>query len=99
MSGAGLRTGHLLRVNGYIETAILSMWMRSPRADLVLGMAEASIRGKGPDGHDEDLLGRLRELLDEAIQHYSEDNFPAAMARMRVAHDLTSLQIVEIPDE
>ncbi len=95
---AGLRAGHLLRVNGYIETAIISMWSRSSRAGAMLGMVEASIRGEGPDERDEDLLSRLRDLLGEGIQYHESGDFPAAMARMRVAHDLTSLRIITISD-
>ncbi len=95
----GVRVGHLLRVAGYVEIAIISMWTGSPRTSLMLGMVEASIRGEGPGGKDEDLLKTLRGLVDEAIEYYAGGDFPAAMARMRVAHDLTDLRIIALTKE
>ena len=93
---AGLRVGHLLRVSGYLQIAIISMWTGYPRTDLTIGMVEASIRGEGPGGKDEDLLERIRPLVGEARDYYAGDDFPAAMARMRVAQDLLDLRIVAI---
>ena len=96
---AGLRAGHLLRITGYVETATIAMWTASPRALVMIGMAEASVRGEGPGGKDEDLLERLRPLVGEACEYYADGNFPAAMARMRVAQDLVDLRIVAIAGE
>ena len=39
---------------------------------------------------------RLRALIEEARDYYDGDDFPAAMARMRVAQDLVDLRIVAI---
>ena len=94
-----LRTGHLLRIHGYLSMAILSMWMRSPRADVLMGMAGASARGAGPNGSDEDLLEKVRALIREAGEYYADDDFPPAIGRMRVAQDLTSLHIVRLSRE
>ncbi len=94
-----LRTGHLLRVHGYLNMAILSMWMRSPRADVLMGMAEASARGRGPGGSDEELLERVRALILESREYFAEDDFPPAIGRMRVAQDLTSLGIIRLAGE
>ena len=91
-----LRVGHLLRVSSYLEIAIVSMWTGSPRTDLTIGMVEASLRGDAPGGKDEDLLERLRPLVEEARDYYAGDDFPAAMARMRVAQDLLDLRIVAL---
>ncbi len=89
-----LRVGHLLRVSSYLEIAVISMWTGSPRTVVTIGMVEASLRGEGPGGKDEDLLERLRALVGEAGDYYAGDDFPAAMARMRVAQDLLDLRIV-----
>jgi len=95
----GLRVGHLLRITGYVETATIAMWVGSSRAVVMMGMAEASVRGEGPGGKDEDLLVRLRPLVGEACAYYADGNFPAAMARMRVAQDLVDLRIVALAGE
>ena len=92
----GLRVVHLLRVSSYLEIAIISMWTGSPRTDLMMGMVEASLRGDAPGGKDEDLLERLRALVEEARAYHAGDDFPAAMARMRVAQDLLDLRIVAL---
>ena len=94
----GLRVGHLLRVSGYLEIAIISMWTGHPRTDVTIGMVEASIRNEGPGGEDEDLLERLRALVEEARAYYAGGDFPAAMARMRVAQDLSDLRIVALTE-
>ncbi len=94
----GLRAGHLLRVSGYLEIAIISMWTGHPRTDMTIGMVEASIRNEGPGGEDEDLLERLRALVEEARGYYAGGDFPAAMARMRVAQDLSDLRIVALSE-
>jgi len=95
------RVGHFLRISTYLETAILSMWAeRSP--EVMMGMAEASVRGTGPDGKgspDEELLLKLRDLIGEARGYHASDDFPAAMARMRVAEDLVALYIVRLGRE
>ena len=89
-----LRVGHLLRVSSYLGIAVISMWIESPRTLLMIDMVEASLRGEGPGGKDEDLLERLRTLVGEARDYYAGDDFPAAMARMRVAQDLLDLRVV-----
>ena len=94
----GARVGHLLRITNYIEGAIISMWMDSPRAYVMQGMVEASVRGVSPGGKDEDLLERLRPLVGEAREYYADGDFPAAMARMRVANDLVGLRIVTLAE-
>ena len=95
---AGLRAGHLLRVSGYLEIAIISMWTENPRTDLTIGMVEASLRGAAPGGNDDDLLERLRALVEEARGYNAGGDFPAAMARMRVAQDLSDLRIVALSE-
>ena len=99
MKTTGLRVGHLLRITGYLEIAVLAMWTESPRAHALIGMAEASVRGEGPWAKDEDLLVRLRALVGEARDYYAAKDFPAAMARMRVAQDLVDLRIVALAEE
>ncbi len=97
----GLRVGHLLRINSYLDYAILSMWA-GRRAGVVMGMAEASVRGAGPGGPhgpDEEILARLRDLIGEAREYYATDDFPAAMARMRVAQDLVVLHAIRLSGE
>ena len=98
-AGPGARVGHLLRVAGYAEIAIISMWTGSPRTSVMLGMVEASVRGEGLGGQDEDLLEKLRALVGEAKEYYAAGDFPAAMARMRVAHDLADLRIIALTGE
>lgn len=102
MSGkpnASIRTGHLLRIGGYLDMAILAMWTVNPRADLIMGMAEASVRGEGPTPDDETLLRKLHALISEAREYRAADDFPAAMARMRVADDLVSLAVIRLTGE
>ena len=97
-----LRVGHLSRIDTYLDWAILSMWLGTTRASTVIGMAEASMRAYGPggpDGPDEKLLIRLRALVGEAREYYVAGDFPAAMARMRVAHDLVSLRVIHLSGE
>jgi hypothetical protein len=96
-----LRVGHFLRINSYLGMAILSMWAER-RPQVMIGMAEASVRGAGPagaEGSDEELLAKLRELIGEAREYHAADDFPAAMARMRVAHDLVALYIIRLAGE
>ncbi len=100
MSGdLGPRVGHLLRVDNYLDIATLSMWMNNPRADVLIGMAEASLRGPGPKGSDEDLLEKLRALVSEARSYHAAGDFPAAMARLRVADSLVALRIVRLAED
>ena len=97
-----LRVGYLSRIDTYLDSATLSMWLGTKRAPIVIWMAHASMKGYGPggpDGPDEELLVRLRALVDEAREHYATGDFPAAMARMRVAHDLVSLRVIRISGE
>lgn len=88
-----------MRINGHIETAIFAMWMRRPRAAVVLGMVTASIRGEGPEREDGEFFVKLRALIDEARGYYDEGEFPAAMARMYVAQDLVELRIIKLDEE
>ncbi len=97
-ASTAIRVGHLLRINSYLDGAILSMWMNSPRAPVVMGMVEASIRHEGPGGKDEELLKKLRDLVGEAREFHASDDFPPAMARMRVAHDLIALYIIRLAE-
>jgi hypothetical protein len=94
----GVRVGNLLRVASYLDVAIISMWAESSRTLMMIGMTEASVRGEGPGGRDEDLLKQLRALVGEAREYYSAGDFPAAMARMRVAHDLVDLRIIALSE-
>ena len=98
-ASAALRIGHLLRIQSYVTMAILSMWQASPRALAVIGMAQASITGRGPGGHEEEALETLRALIGEAAEYYEKKDFPAAMSRMRVANDLASLYIIRLAGE
>ncbi len=94
-----MRTAHLLRINSYMDIAIISMWTASPRAGVIIGMVEASLKGKGPGGEDEELLEKLRDLVREGREHHREGNFPPAMARMRVAHDKIALHLIHLSNE
>lgn len=94
-----LRVGHLERIGTYFTMAILSMWQANPRARIIMGMALASVRGKGPGGKDEEFLEQLRALISEAVDYYEQNEFPASMARMRVAHDLIGLQVIRLSGE
>ncbi len=93
-----VRVGYLLRINSYLDIAIISMWTSSPRADTMIGMAEASMRGPGPGSSEGDLLEKIRALVAEGREYYAQNNFPAAMARMRVAHDLIGLRIIRLAE-
>lgn len=94
----GLRVAHFLRINSYLDLAIVSMWAQR-RPQVMMGMVEASVRGAGPagaSGSDEELLVELRDLIREAREYHAADDFPAAMARMRVAHDLVGLHVIRL---
>ncbi len=94
-----LRAAHLLRINSYMDIAIISMWTNSPRVDIMLGMAEASLRGEGPGGADEALLETLRPLVGEARAYLADGDFLPAMSRMRVAHDTLALYMIQSADD
>lgn len=96
---AALRTAHLIRVDSYMDFAILAMWTANPRVDVMLGMLEASLRGKSPGARDEDLLEKLRVLVKEGREYLAEGDFFVAMGRMRTAHDLLSMHIIRLADE
>ena len=98
-TGAALRTAHLLRIDSYMDIAIVAMWTASPRVDSMLGMAEASLRGGSPGGEDDKLIEKLRALVGEGRQYLAGGDFSVAMGRMRVAHDLLSLHIIRVSDE
>lgn len=98
-SDAAVRMAYLLRIHSYLDIAIVSMWTSSPRVDIMLGMAEASLRGYGPGGEDDGPLRRLRALVGEARGYQAAGDFPAAMGRMRVALDLLALHIIGLSGE
>ena len=91
-----LRAAYLLRIEGYFEISMVSMWVASERAPAIMGMAEASVRGAAPDARDEEPLEELRGLILEAREYYEGQDFPAAMARMRAAGDLLSIHIITL---
>ena len=93
---AALRTAHLLRIDSYMDIAILAMWTASPRVDTMLGMAEASLRGGSPGGKDDELIEKLRALVSGRARVPGRCDFSVAMGRMRVAHDLLSLHIIRL---
>ena len=93
---AALRVSHLLRIDGYLDMAMLAMWTATERGPMILGMADASLRHPGPDARDEGLLETVRALFEEAREYHASQDFPAMMCRMRVAGDLLSLRIVEL---
>ena len=95
---AALRTAHLIRIDSYMDIAILAMWTANRRVDVLLGMAEASLRGESPGGRDEDLLEKLRALVREGREYLAAGDFFVAMGRMRTAHDLLSLHIIRLSD-
>ena len=95
---AALRTAHLIRIDSYMDIAILAMWTASPRVDVMLGMCEASLRGESPGGKDDDLLEKLRALVKEGREYLAAGDFFVAMGRMRTAHDLLSLHIIRLSD-
>ena len=94
-----LRTAHLLRINSYMDIAILAMWTASPRVDTMLGMVEASLRGESPGGKDEEPLRNVRALVREGREYLSGGEFSVAMGRMRVAHDILALRIISLSGE
>jgi hypothetical protein len=96
---AALRTAHLLRIDSYMDIAIIAMWTASPRVDTMLGMVEASVRGESPGGEDDELLEKLRALVREGREYLAGGEFSVAMGRMRVAHDLLSLHIIRLCGE
>lgn len=96
---AALRTAHLIRVDSYMDFAILAMWTANPRVDVMLGMLEASLRGESPGARDEDLLEKLRALVKEGRGFLAAGDFFSAMGRMRTAHDLLSMHIIRLSDE
>ncbi len=92
------RVAHLLRITSYMDVAIVSLWSQSPRTPAMIGMVEASVRAEGPGGGDEDLLIKLRALVGEAQEYHADGDFPAAMGRMRVAHDLLDLRVIALAE-
>ena len=98
-AGTSLLAAHLLRIHSYMDIAVISMWTANPRLDIMLGMVEASLRGRSPGGEDDALLETLRPLVAEARAYVSDDEFPAAMGRMRVAHDTMALYLIQLSDD
>lgn len=88
------RVSHLMRVSGNLSITIMALWGNSPRADAMLGMCEASLRWSGPDDRDDEVLDDLRDLFTEACEYRDAGDFPAAMARLRVAYDMISLATI-----
>jgi hypothetical protein len=95
---AAIRTAHLVRIDSYMDFAILAMWTASPRVDVMLGMVDASLRGGSPGGKDDDLLEKLRALVKEGREYLADGDFFVAMGRMRTAHDLLSLHVIRLSD-
>ncbi len=93
-----LRTAHLIRVDSYMDYAILGMWTSNPRVDVLLGMLEASLRGESPGARDEDLLEQLRALVKEGRAYLAAGDIGVAMGRIRTAHDLLSVHIIRLAD-
>jgi hypothetical protein len=92
------RTAHLLRIHSYMDIAIISMWTSNPRVDVMLGMVEGSLRGDSPANADDGILAQVRDLVGEGRAYLAEGDQPAAMARMRVAHDLMALYLIRLGD-
>ncbi|MGI8650945.1 MAG: hypothetical protein ACR2KW_11315 [Rubrobacter sp.] len=88
------RVAHLMRVSGNLSIAIMALWGNSPRAEAMLGMCEASLRWDGPDPRDSETLDSLRNLFSEAVEYRAAEDFPATMARLRVAYDMVSLATI-----
>lgn len=93
-----VRTAHLLRIHSYMDIAILGMWTNNARVDVLLGMAEGSLRGESPAGMDDGLVSQVRDLVAEGRAYLRDDEFPAALARMRVAQDLLALYLIRLSD-
>jgi hypothetical protein len=94
-----LRTAHLLRINSYLDIAINAMWTANPRVDTMIGMAEASLRGKSPGGEDEEVLVKVRDLVREGRAYLAGGDLSVALGRMRVAQDMVSLHLIRLSDE
>lgn len=94
-----LRVSHLLRIDGYLDMAMLGMWTATERGPVILGMADASLRHPGPDPRDDELLDLVRSLFEEARGYHAAQDFAAMMCRMRTAGDLLSLRIIELSGE
>jgi adenosine/AMP kinase len=94
-----LRTAHLLRINSYLDIAINAMWTSNPRVDIMIGMAEASLRGESPGGKDDEMLEKVRDLVREGRAYLADGEPSVAMGRMRVAHDFIALSIIRLSDE
>ncbi|HEX2741836.1 MAG TPA: hypothetical protein VHM69_15440 [Rubrobacter sp.] len=92
------RTAHLLRIDSYMDMAILAMWTMNPRVDVMIGMVEASLRGESPGGKDDELLQQVRDLVREGRAYLAGGEFSVAMGRMRVAHDIVALHIIRLSD-
>lgn len=92
------RTAHLLRIDSYMDIAILAMWTMNPRVDVMIGMVEASLRGESPGRKDDELLQQVRALVREGRAYLAGGEFSVAMGRMRVAHDIVALHIIRLSD-
>jgi len=93
-----LRIAHLLRINSYLDIAINAMWTANPRVDTMIGMAEASLRGKSPGGEDEEVLANVRDLVREGRAYLAGGDLSVALGRMRVAQDIVSLHLIRLSD-
>lgn len=94
-----LRAAHLLRIHSYLDIAVISMWTNNPRVDVMLGMVEASLRGKSPGAADDAVLEAVRPLVREARAYLADGEFLPAMGRMRVAHDTLALYLIQLSDD
>ena len=93
-----LRTAHLLRINSYLDIAINAMWTANPRVDVMIGMAEASLRAESPGGKDDETLGKARDLVREGRDYLAGGETSVAMGRMRVAQDIVCLHLIRLSD-
>lgn len=94
-----LRTAHLLRLERYVNIAMIGMWMRNERSRKTIGMALACAGERPPGGADEEMAACIRELLAEARDFYDKEAFAPTMTRLRVAADMCSLRVIELSGE
>jgi hypothetical protein len=64
----------------------------------LLRMAEASLRGSGPGGKDDETLAKVRDLVREGRAYLAGGETAVALGRMRVAQDILTLHIIRLSD-
>jgi hypothetical protein len=64
----------------------------------MIGMAEASLRGSGPGGKDDETLAKLHDLVREGRAYLAGGETAVALGRMRVAQDILTLHIIRLSD-